>query len=208
MQKIQDDWVRKLSVAPFPLRTLLSELKGYSQPLFKVHQLVKSGVLYRLKRGFYCVNPEYSGKLIDTRVIANSLYDTPSCISLEYALSFYGLIPEYVPGITSVVNGRSKLYETPVGWFSYKKVPEKLFSIGIRSQNGYLIASPEKALCDYVLTRRDLRISSPKTMQSYLEEDVRFDFDEFEGYDPSVFREYAESGIKPDLFSALARLFK
>lgn len=208
MQRLQDDWIRKLSVAPFPLRTLLSELKDYSQPLFKVHQLVKSGVLYRLKRGFFCVNPEYSGVDNDVRVIANSLYDAPSCISLEFALSFYGLIPERVAGVTSVVTGRSKLFETPIGWFRYQKIPEKVFNIGVRSQNGYLIASPEKALCDYILTRRDLRIASPKTMRSYLEEDVRFDFDAFEGYDPGIFKEYAASGIKPDLFSALARLFQ
>lgn len=208
MQKIQDDWIRRLAVAPFPLRTLISELKGYSQPLFKVHQLVKSGVLYRLKRGFYCVNSEYSGVKVDNRVIANSLYEAPSCISLEYALSYYGLIPERVAGVTSVVIGRSKRYETPVGWFRYQTVPDRVFSIGVRSQDGYLIASPEKALCDYLLTRRDLRISSPKTLRSYLEEDVRFDFDSFAGYDPNIFKEYAESGIKRNLFSALERLFR
>ena len=51
---------------------------------------------------------------------------------------------------------------------------EALFPIGVRSVDGYLMASPEKALCDYLYTRKDLRIYSPKTLASYLEEDVRF----------------------------------
>ncbi len=70
------------------------------------------------------------------------------------------------------------------------------------------MASPEKALCDYLYTRKDLRIYSPKTLASYLEEDVRFDFDSFEHYDPAIFSAYAACGYKPDLFKAAERLFK
>ena len=72
----------------------------------------------------------------------------------------------------------------------------------------HLMASPEKALCDYLYTRKDLRIYSPKTLASYLEEEVRFDFDSFEHYDPAIFSAYAACGYKPDLFKAAERLFK
>ena len=70
------------------------------------------------------------------------------------------------------------------------------------------MASPEKALCDYLYTRSNLRITSPKTLKCYLEEDVRFDFDSFHVSDHSVFAAYAASGIKPGLFRAAERLFQ
>ena len=111
-------------------------------------------------------------------------------------------------GISSVVTGRSKTFNTPIGWFSYKTLPEDLFPIGVRSVSGYLMASPEKALCDYLYTRKDLRIYSPKTLASYLEEDVRFDFDSFDNYDPKIFAAYAACGHKADLFKAAERLFR
>ena len=78
----------------------------------------------------------------------------------------------------------------------------------MRSVDGYLMASPEKALCDYLYTRKDLRIYSPKTLASYLEEDVRFDFDSFANHDPQIFAAYAACGHKAALFNAAERLFR
>ena len=120
-------------------------------------------------------------------MVANILYEGPSYVSIESVLSYYGLIPERTMGMTSVVTGRSKTFRTPIGWFSYKSIPEDLFPIGVRSVDGYLMASPEKALCDYLYTRKDLRNYSSKTLASYLEEDVRFDFDSFANHDPQIF---------------------
>ena len=208
MRRIQKDWIEMLGVKPFPLRTLLSVLGDYSQPIFKVHQLVKSGVLIRLKRGWFCLAPEITRQTIPSQIVANELYEAPSYISLEYALSYYGLIPERAMGVTSVVMGRSKRFETPIGWFSYRTLPEKLFGFGVDSRDAYLIATPEKALCDYLFTRENLRISSPRALREYLEEDVRFDFDSFEHPDRTIFAAYTASGYKKNLFSALERLFQ
>ena len=208
MQDLLESWLEPLSEAPFSMGVLNDFLKEYSQPGFKAHTLVKEGKLIRLKRGWFCVNPKYSKKSINHGVVANVLYDGPSYVSIETALSYYGLIPERTMGMTSVVTGRSKTFRTPIGWFSYKAIPEDLFPIGVRSVEGYLMASPEKALCDYLYTRKDLRIYSPKTLASYLEEDVRFDFDSFGNHDPQIFAAYAACGHKADLFKAAERLFR
>jgi len=208
MQDLLECWLEPLSEAPFPTEVLNDFLKKYSQPAFKSHMLVKEGKLIRLKRGWFCVNPRYSKKSINRGAVANVLYEGPSYVSIETALSYYGLVPERAMGITSVVTGRSKTFNTPIGWFSYKTLPEDLFPIGVRSVSGYLMASPEKALCDYLYTRKDLRIYSPKTLASYLEEDVRFDFDSFDNYDPKIFAAYAACGHKADLFKAAERLFR
>ena len=208
MQDLLETWLEPLSEAPFPMAVLNDFLKEYSQPGFKAHMMVKDGKLIRLKRGWFCVNPKYSKKSINHGVVANVLYDGPSYVSIETALSYYGLIPERTMGMTSVVTGRSKTFKTPIGWFSYKSIPEDLFPIGVRSVDGYLMASPEKALCDYLYTRKDLRIYSPKTLASYLEEDVRFDFDSFTNHDPQIFAAYAACGHKAALFNAAERLFR
>ena len=207
MNNLQNNWVKELGSAPFPLRTLLAVIGTYSQPIFKVHQLVKSGVLIRLKRGWFCVDPRIAEKPISSQAVANEIYEAPSYISLEYALSYYGLVPERALGITSVVTGRSRRFVTPVGRFTYRTIPERLFGFGVDTRDGYLIATPEKALCDYLFTRRNLRISSPVALREYLEEDVRFDFDTFGQPDRTVFAEYASAGYKRPLFSALSRMF-
>ena len=201
MHNLLETWLEPLSEAPFPMAVLNDFLKEYSQPGFKAHMMVKEGKLIRLKRGWFCVNPKYSKKNINHGVVANILYEGLSYVSIETALSYYGLIPERTMGMTSVVTGRSKTFRTPIGWFSYKSIPEDLFPIGVRSVEGYLMASPEKALCDYLYTRKDLRIYSPKTLASYLEEDVRFDFDSFENHDPQIFAAYAACGHKYSFIS-------
>lgn len=203
---MQNEWLKKYAGVLLTANTLKGELMDYDAPHDKRSALVKSGELIRVKQGCFCVSPKLSGVELDLSAIANQLYG-PSYLSLETALAHYGVIPEAVMGMTSVVVGRSKRFSTPIGWFSYQTLPEVLFGIGVRTEHGHLIASPEKALCDYLFTRPHLRITSPKSLASYLEEDVRFDFDEFKIEDKSVFSAFSASGYKPGLFKAVERLF-
>ena len=86
--------------------------------------------------------------------IANLLYG-PSYVSLEWALSFYSFIPERVAVVTNVTTGSNKEYATPIGTFTYHHLSLSRYSVGIsqkhiEGQLGTLIASPEKALADWV----------------------------------------------------------
>ena len=87
MQDLLETWLEPLSEAPFPMAVLNDFLKEYSHPGFKAHMMVKEGKLIRLKRGWFCVNPKYSKKSINHGVVANVLYDGPSYVSIETALS-------------------------------------------------------------------------------------------------------------------------
>ena len=87
VQDLLENWLEPLSEAPFSTEVLKDFLKSYSQPAFKMHMLVKEGKLLRLKRGWFCVNPKYSKKRINYGVVANVLYEGPSYVSLEAALS-------------------------------------------------------------------------------------------------------------------------
>jgi len=78
---------------------------------------------------------------------------------LESALSWHGWIPEAVHSITNASFRKSKEFKTPLGLFSYDRVPQELFYSEVKrltdeSGNVFLMASPLKALADYVYVRK------------------------------------------------------
>src|SRR5699024_7904040 len=106
--------------------TLLSLLEGYKAPNYKIHTLLKEGRLIGLKKGLYAVAPVEKNQLISLPLVANHLYG-PSYVSLEFALYHYGVIPEYVADITSVCTKRGKMYDTPLGRFTYQQLPSEYY---------------------------------------------------------------------------------
>ncbi|GAB6011398.1 type IV toxin-antitoxin system AbiEi family antitoxin domain-containing protein [Viscerimonas tarda] len=180
---------------------VLSDITGnYNFPRNKVASMEKRGDIIRLKKGLYVVSDKISHKQISRELIANHLYGV-SYISLETALSHYGLIPEKVFAIRSITTKRAKQFENAFGRFEYITMPTDYFSIGIRQQivdneYAYLIATPEKALCDLIIATPSVRIQSVKAMQAYLEDDLRIDFSAVENIDLDVIGQCAEVGRK------------
>ena len=87
-------------------------------------------------------------------MLAQRIYG-PSYISLESALSYYGWIPEAVYAVTSVCMGRLREFDTPMGRFSFTRVPQATLYAEVqrveKEQGGsFMLASPLKALADYV----------------------------------------------------------
>jgi hypothetical protein len=80
----------------------------------------------------------------------------------------------------SVTFKRSKQFETPLGLFEYQSIPRDFYVVGfeqfITDDYVYLIATPEKALCDYLFVTANLKFTSKKSMLSFLEDDLRVDF--------------------------------
>lgn len=131
---------------------ILEELQSYANPKTKLSRMVKQGKYFQIARGLYETEKNVPGHLL-----AGSIYG-PSYISFEYALGFYGMIPEAVYTITSATfeKKKKKKYETIFGTFTYRDVPSAAFPLNIRLiQEGnyfYRIAEPEKALCDQLYT--------------------------------------------------------
>lgn len=173
---------------PFDYSYLMNLLKGYNSPRDKISRMIKKKEIIQVKKGLYVLAPEF-GPRIDLKVLANMIYG-PSYISLEYALSYWGLIPEKVEEITSMTNKRNKAFETPLGIFSYKYLETSKFSIGIERVPGetgaFLIASKEKAICDRLALVKELDSSE---MDEFLEEELRIDMDELTGLDKELVRE-------------------
>ncbi len=112
---------------------------------------VRSGKLLQLRRGIYAFPPPYVGEQPLQYVVANRLV-RPSYISLQSALSYYGLIPEHVASVTSVTTGRPLTLRNEFGRFLYRHIKTDFF-FGFRywqvsqTQSAF-IATPEKAILD------------------------------------------------------------
>ena len=93
----------------------------------QVSQWKKSGLLLPLKRNLYVLN-EYDSKKTPSRFyIANQLV-FPSYISLETALSFYGVIPERVYSVTSVTSKKTAQFSNSFGTFTFRvKLDDKSY---------------------------------------------------------------------------------
>ena len=63
------------------------------------------------------MSDDHNDTPISTEILANLIYG-PSSISLDYALYYYGLIPEHVRVVTSITPQRNKIFNTPIGQFT------------------------------------------------------------------------------------------
>lgn len=109
---------------------------------------IRSGLFVKLRSNFYALKDSNPSLY----VIANKLYQ-PSYISLEKALSHYGIIPETVYGITSITTKPTREFATPRGIFSYQKIKKSVFcgySAARFDGDVVLFADREKALADYL----------------------------------------------------------
>jgi len=112
----------------------------------------KSGRIYQLRRGLYAIAPPYRKIHPHPFLVANRL-QRASYVSLQSALSFYGLIPEVLHGTTSVTAGRPQRLTTPLGEFEFRRIQRRLVrSYRMTDLGGQqaLLALPEKALLDLV----------------------------------------------------------
>lgn len=169
---------KEIDLDVFDYNQLMFVLADYKKPRDVVTKLLTNGKIIRIRKGYYCFGEVWRRQAVLPEMLANLIYG-PSAISLDYALSHYGLIPEQVKMITSVTPGRKRLYETPVGRFQYIHLPSSFFSIGLTLEKSnsyqYLIMKPIKALADKVWTDSRFNPRSHKVFSDYLFQDLRID---------------------------------
>ena len=142
----------------------------------KIARMIRSGELFRLRRGLYATRRD-----LNPLGLAASLYG-PSYISFETALSYYGLIPEAVYEITSATLKRPAEFQNIFGRFHYRRIPERVYSIGIErvTESGlpFLMASPTKAVCDRIALEARMRsMSDVKRWAEFMRIDETIEFD-------------------------------
>jgi predicted transcriptional regulator of viral defense system len=204
--------LKQLGIIPINYAVLRSLYSDYEYPRNKIASLEHDGKIIRLKRGLYVVSPDTSKQLLSVELIANHIYG-PSYVSMETALRYYGLIPEQVYTIRSMTTNRSKKFKNSIGNFEYISANEDYYSVGIKQQtvdNKYifLIATPEKALCDMITATPLLRIQSVKALKEYLEDDLRFDISGLENMDLKIIQDCIETGKKKEMLRLLLKLLQ
>lgn len=113
---------------------------------FLLHRYAAKGYIVQVKRGLYAFPDALPPELF----LANKIYE-PSYVSLEFALSYHGIIPENVYEITSVTTKTTRRFEKLGKIYSYRHVKKNAFAgYMIAKEKGFsfLIADPEKAFVD------------------------------------------------------------
>ena len=110
----------------------------------KIARLEKAQIIQKLIKGKY----RFLFQPADDFTLANFIYQA-SYISLESALSFYGIITGFPYRITSISIKPTKLIEVGQKEYIYSQIEKSLFW-GYTKLDNFLIAEKEKALLDYI----------------------------------------------------------
>lgn len=167
------------------------ELSKYSNKNTKISREIKNGNLIKIINGLYETDPNINGYFL-----ASSIYG-PSYLSFDFALSYYGLIPEKVTAFTSATfdKKKKKSYKNQFGIFLYRDIPASVYPLGINviEENGYFyqIAIPEKSLCDKLYTLSPIK--NMNELHNVLCNDLRIDISELNKFDLQNLKEISES---------------
>lgn len=158
------------------VRNLLDDRSEAARKVL-VHRAVAAGEIIRLKPGLFLLAPAFRRTDPHPFVIAAVLH-SPSHVSLESALAHHGLIPEAVYQVASVTSSRSRVFETPVGVFSFLRVPADDPRAGVRAhkideRSWVFVAGPLRAIADIVYTRKP--VSWERDGPSFLTESLRIE---------------------------------
>lgn len=161
----------------FTTSMLKKKYSNYANPLDKIKRDADIGILIRLTRGLYETDSGVSPYLLASSILS------PSYLSFEWALSYYGLIPERVVAVTSATLGvrKNKTFINYFGRYEYSDVPSLVFSEGLTylEHGDYIVkvATKEKAICDSLSKWRV--VDSVKALKELLFVDKRIDEEEF-----------------------------
>jgi glycosylphosphatidylinositol transamidase (GPIT) subunit GPI8 len=132
---------------------------------------------------------------------------------MDSALSHWSFIPERVFEIGSVTTNISKKYKTAIGRFSYKHMALPYYSFGIKqvaltNKQTVLMASPEKALCDKIITTPGILLRSVKQTTEFLIEDIRIEKSMLHNLDTTVISSWVEEAPKKNSLMILVNTLK
>lgn len=197
---------------PLATSTILPLLREDRRPYDKINYWVKSGDLVQIKKGLYVLGKRISDQSPHPFLLANQLYG-PSYVSLESALSFYGLIPERVYQTSSVTTRLSKIFKTELGRFDYTQVDASYYSLGISNQGNpktgfFMIAKPEKALWDKIVLTPGVLFRSKLDVTRFLEEDLRVDISDLHHFSLEEMKSWIPHSKKKSSLSFFIQLLE
>jgi predicted transcriptional regulator of viral defense system len=162
----------------------------------------RAGKIYQLRRGLYSLAPPFQKVNPHPFLIANRMLPA-SYVSLQSALAYFGMIPEYVPVTTSVTTRRPMRWETRFCIFDFRHIQVDFFAgyrlVDLGEKQQAFIASPEKALLDLIY------LESGGDTLDYLTE---LRLCKLNQLDWQLLSQLAERSEKPKLLRAVAAIQK
>jgi len=204
--------IREHSSQPLTHQLMMSFLKDYRRPNDKIKTLRAEGILESIKKGLYIAGPNIRASKPERGLLANHIYG-PSYVSLEIALSYYGLIPERVYETASMTTKSSKEFNTPAGIFTYTHSPLPYYAFGLSmvrlaEDQHTIFASPEKALCDKIVSTSGILLRSITQVTAYLLEDLRIEKPSLKNFDIKKMESWVSNAPKSDSLNMLIKMIK
>ena len=142
---------------------LMELFSHYASPRDQITKLIKFRKIIRVKKGLYVLGPEFR-RPFSKEILAGMIYG-PSYISGMSALSFYQLIPERTEVTSSRTPNRHKIFDTPVGQFTYDYISlnqyrHSIARIQLDGQRSFLVATREKVLVELICKVKGIQTSS------------------------------------------------
>lgn len=169
---------------------IMDTLNDFASPKSKLTRMIRAGEWIQIRRGLYISQDDKTSPYLLAPMICG-----PSYLSFEFALSYHGLIPERPQSFLSATyaKNKQKVFHTCFGDYYYWNIPALAYPKGIllEKEEGFpfLIACPEKALCDsvYKLHRKGKNIKIP----TLLLEDWRIDIESLKGLNQELISLFA-----------------
>jgi len=194
--------ITKVSNLPLFTISFLAAGGNVAQIRLQINRWVSDGKIIKLHKGLYTLSDTYRKVPCEPLCIANTLKQ-PSYISLQFALAWHGIIPEYVPQVTSITTGRPKVIVTPMGRFEFRHVSKRYFwgyhEVSLKFGQTAFVASPEKALIDLIYL-------TPGGDKFTFINELRLQH--FEKINQTVLTEYVDKLKSPKLGRALKNISK
>jgi predicted transcriptional regulator of viral defense system len=195
---------------PIAHNTLLTVLNDVKNPEQKIKYLAAIGNIQPVMRGWYVVQPTVENYSL--MYAANQFYG-PSYVSMLSALSYFGWLTDFVITQESICLKRGKEIKNKIGRFTYHKQAAETFYMGVTTvqQSNQLvirIATPTKALYDYLITQANITFTGKKDLYTFLENDLRFATDRLQELDVPLLKQLMQFGKKSRQINVLIKLIE
>lgn len=125
----------------------------------RVNYYVKSGDLYRIRRGLYAKDKNYNKLEAATKIF------TPSYVSFETALANAGVIFQHY-GQIFAASYLTREITADGQTYSYRKIKDSILTnhAGVDVKDNYFMSSPERAFLDVAYLRKDYHFDNASSL--------------------------------------------
>jgi len=204
--------LRGLSNQPLTHQLLASLLKDYKRPNDKILSLKADGLIEPVKKGLYIAGRSLGSERPESALLANHILG-PSYLSMESALAHYGLIPEKVFAVTSMTTKASRKFQTKIGLYTYTNLPLPYYAFGLASvslskDQQAIIAIPEKALCDKIVTTAGITLRSQSSARDYVFGNLRMEAEDLAKFDLNAMLSWLGNAPKRESLEMLIKMIE